>query len=407
MAKNLKKITISINHHICSIVHAENNLSKLKLNFAHFIGPILTLRGPAPFNCLYVYCRIRMAVLWILAVLATAVCGQTQDFDLSQFDFSGMNFNANPPPSNGPTQAPAGVAFSNQASVNNMPQQPLGAPQGTLSPMQNQPMLSNRQQQGTPMAFPTQVPAQNPLGQTNMQSSRVNSLTPEESWLTVGGSQMQNRNPALAGSVGNTMPRQPSFPNQNGFNPNGPQGFMNRGPAGSGFSNQGQGPPPNQGFDQFGTPGNDRFTFNVNAMGPGPSDFSAFNNNPFDGTPFGDGLNINPNQFGNPNNRNPNFGNPNNRNPNFGNPNPGNRNVNNFDGPQVSFIDAGSLPPSVQMAMNMNRRPLGGLMGSVPGGLPGLDGFTGFQPPLMGSPSRGRFGGFLSRSKFNIQSISL
>ena len=29
--------------------HAENNLSKLKFNFDHFIGPILTLRGPAPF----------------------------------------------------------------------------------------------------------------------------------------------------------------------------------------------------------------------------------------------------------------------------------------------------------------------------------------------------------------------
>jgi hypothetical protein len=35
-----KKITISINHHICPIFHAENNLSKLKFNFAHFIGPI-------------------------------------------------------------------------------------------------------------------------------------------------------------------------------------------------------------------------------------------------------------------------------------------------------------------------------------------------------------------------------
>jgi hypothetical protein len=42
-----KKITISINHHICPIFHAENNLSKLQFNFAHFIGPILTLRGPA------------------------------------------------------------------------------------------------------------------------------------------------------------------------------------------------------------------------------------------------------------------------------------------------------------------------------------------------------------------------
>jgi hypothetical protein len=41
-----KKITISINHHICPIFYAENNLSKLQLNFAHFIGPILTLREP-------------------------------------------------------------------------------------------------------------------------------------------------------------------------------------------------------------------------------------------------------------------------------------------------------------------------------------------------------------------------
>jgi hypothetical protein len=47
MAKNSKNFTISINHHICPIFHAEINLSKLKFNFAHFIGPILTLRGPA------------------------------------------------------------------------------------------------------------------------------------------------------------------------------------------------------------------------------------------------------------------------------------------------------------------------------------------------------------------------
>jgi hypothetical protein len=47
---NLKKITISISYHICPIFHAENNLSKLQFNFAHFIGPILTLRGPAPFT---------------------------------------------------------------------------------------------------------------------------------------------------------------------------------------------------------------------------------------------------------------------------------------------------------------------------------------------------------------------
>jgi hypothetical protein len=43
--KNKKKSTIFINHHICPIFHAENNLSKLQFNFAHFIGPILTLRG--------------------------------------------------------------------------------------------------------------------------------------------------------------------------------------------------------------------------------------------------------------------------------------------------------------------------------------------------------------------------
>jgi hypothetical protein len=48
MAKNSRNFTISINHHICAIFHAENNLSILKFNFAHFIGPILTLRGPAP-----------------------------------------------------------------------------------------------------------------------------------------------------------------------------------------------------------------------------------------------------------------------------------------------------------------------------------------------------------------------
>jgi hypothetical protein len=48
MAKKLEKFTISINHYICPIFHVENNLSKLQFNFAHFIGPILTLRGPAP-----------------------------------------------------------------------------------------------------------------------------------------------------------------------------------------------------------------------------------------------------------------------------------------------------------------------------------------------------------------------
>jgi hypothetical protein len=48
MTKNSKNFTISISHHICPIFHAENDLSKLKFNFAHFIGPILTLRGPTP-----------------------------------------------------------------------------------------------------------------------------------------------------------------------------------------------------------------------------------------------------------------------------------------------------------------------------------------------------------------------
>jgi hypothetical protein len=41
-----KKKNISMNHYICTIFHAENNLS----NFAYFIGPILTLRGPATFH---------------------------------------------------------------------------------------------------------------------------------------------------------------------------------------------------------------------------------------------------------------------------------------------------------------------------------------------------------------------
>jgi hypothetical protein len=48
--KKFKNIYISINHQICPIFHAENNLLKLKFNFAHFIGPVLTLRGPAPFK---------------------------------------------------------------------------------------------------------------------------------------------------------------------------------------------------------------------------------------------------------------------------------------------------------------------------------------------------------------------
>jgi hypothetical protein len=49
--KNLKKkITISINHYVCPIFHVENNLSKLHFNFAHFIGPILTLRRSAPLS---------------------------------------------------------------------------------------------------------------------------------------------------------------------------------------------------------------------------------------------------------------------------------------------------------------------------------------------------------------------
>jgi hypothetical protein len=47
-----KKITIFINHHICPIFHAKNNLSRLLFNFAHFIGPILTLRGPTSFQLL-------------------------------------------------------------------------------------------------------------------------------------------------------------------------------------------------------------------------------------------------------------------------------------------------------------------------------------------------------------------
>jgi hypothetical protein len=48
MANNLKKITIYINHYVCPNFHLENSLSKLQFNLAHFIGPILTLRGPAP-----------------------------------------------------------------------------------------------------------------------------------------------------------------------------------------------------------------------------------------------------------------------------------------------------------------------------------------------------------------------
>jgi hypothetical protein len=46
--KKSKKFAMSINHYICSIFHVENNLSKLQFNFAHFVGPILTLCGPAP-----------------------------------------------------------------------------------------------------------------------------------------------------------------------------------------------------------------------------------------------------------------------------------------------------------------------------------------------------------------------
>ena len=348
-----------------------------------------------------------MATLWItvLVVLAGTAYGQNQDFDLSQFDFSGMNFNGNSPPNNGPTQAPAGLAFSNQATGNNMQQPPMASSQGNAMPMQNRPMFGNQQPQGNQIAFPQQN--QNPFPQQNqnmpaqtqfqapMQSSRTNagSLTPEESWLTVGGSQMQNRNPALSGTVGNGMGMmnpngQPGFPNPNGFPGNGQQGgFPNNGQPG--FSNQGGRFPPNQmagggGFDQFGTPGNDMFTFNVNAMGSGPSDFSAFSNNPFAGTPFGEGLNLDPNQFGNQQN-------PNMRNAPFGRP-------------QVSFIDPNDLPPSVRMAMNMNSQPVGGFMGPVPGGLPGLAGFTGFQPPFLTPQiqpqSRGGIGGFISRSKF-------
>jgi hypothetical protein len=39
--------------YICPIFHAENNLSKLEFNFAHFIGLILPLHGPAPFAALH------------------------------------------------------------------------------------------------------------------------------------------------------------------------------------------------------------------------------------------------------------------------------------------------------------------------------------------------------------------
>jgi hypothetical protein len=46
-----KKNIISINHHICPIFHAENNLSKLQFNFAHFIRPILTTRWLTSFVC--------------------------------------------------------------------------------------------------------------------------------------------------------------------------------------------------------------------------------------------------------------------------------------------------------------------------------------------------------------------
>jgi hypothetical protein len=70
MAKNSKKFTISINHHICPIFHAENNLSKLQFNYAHFIGPILILRGPASLFCLIVYSHTdNFAGIWQLSGL--------------------------------------------------------------------------------------------------------------------------------------------------------------------------------------------------------------------------------------------------------------------------------------------------------------------------------------------------
>jgi hypothetical protein len=49
-----------MNQQICPIFHAENNLSKFQFNFAHFIGPILTMlcnsrRRAEKKNCLCGY----------------------------------------------------------------------------------------------------------------------------------------------------------------------------------------------------------------------------------------------------------------------------------------------------------------------------------------------------------------
>jgi hypothetical protein len=43
---DIKFKKISINHHIHALYFMQKTMSKLQFNFAHFIGPILTLQGP-------------------------------------------------------------------------------------------------------------------------------------------------------------------------------------------------------------------------------------------------------------------------------------------------------------------------------------------------------------------------
>jgi hypothetical protein len=75
VAKKSKNFTIFINHHICPIFHAEIDLSKLQLNFAHFIGPILTLHGPTSFKVGTKPGVIQVGLLeQQLSLLSTALC---------------------------------------------------------------------------------------------------------------------------------------------------------------------------------------------------------------------------------------------------------------------------------------------------------------------------------------------
>ena len=320
-------------------------------------------------------------------------------------------FNAQMPPIQGPPQPGInGVQFSGQ-----VPNPAANTLTGTVTG-QNQAVNTAFAQANTGFGQ-SSVPGSSfgQLQPANALPGSAAKLTPEQQWLTVGGSRMtQNTNPTLNGNLNNGVPF-----SSLGFNPNDRSAFqpMNRNQGGQfagqggfiqnggfqqgmqggfppnqmrfpqnqgGFQQPQGGFPPRQGprrqnggftnqFETFGTTGNDMMSFNVDAMGPPPSDFSAFGGptgpNDQDNGPMGPNslFGEQGNMFGGPGGG---FGGPGGDGGMFGGP----------GGPQGGFgrprrvggFDSMGLPPFVRRSMGM---------GFLGGPSPSPFGFGGSAPP--------------------------